>query len=93
MCNEYTKEEVVGLSLGKGLPHLGGVGLPAALREHLGTTPRAVWVPVKFLLKPCLPLHNVLYLILKAILRFATLFYTSILLLAPTGASVFILVL
>ena len=42
-----TKEEIVGLSLGEGLPHLCGVGLsaPALEGEHLRPAPRAVWIP------------------------------------------------
>ena len=50
---KLTKEEVVGLSLGEGLPHLGGVGLlpPPLEGEHLQSAPRAVWVPVQLCVK------------------------------------------
>ena len=45
--DSFTKEEVVGLCLGEGLPHLAGVGLlaPALEGENLQPTSRTVWVP------------------------------------------------
>ena len=48
-----TKEEVVGLSLGEGLPHLSGVGLlpPPLKGENLWSAPRAVRVPVQLCVK------------------------------------------